>query len=318
MEFFAVLFSLIIPAYKPHHLRQAIQSVLAQSYDDYELIVVDDSSPHELKTELTDFYDHRMHYHRTPHNLGAQDPSRTWNYALQFGKGELIILLGDDDELAPNYLEEMKRLADRHPNASIYRARLQLTDENGLVVDYGWPLPEVETWDEFLYFRHRHGRLQSTSEMAVRASRLREMGGYVAMPLALGSDDHTWLRLSVKHPIISTNRTYARWRRHAQSISGSVWSEKKQKPYLHELYRRIILFLNEHEPLAINSELLKRVIQERYQKTLPPPPKVESKPGFVPAKTGKVAFLPTIAAKLLRIIRKSVKSPSENSGDDRK
>jgi glycosyltransferase involved in cell wall biosynthesis len=310
-----VLFSVLIPAYKPHHLRQAIQSVLAQSYGDYELIVVDDSSPHEVKA---DFSDCRVRYHRTSRNLGAQDPSRTWNYALQFGKGELIVLLGDDDELAPNYLEEMKRLADQHPNASIYRARLQLTDENGLVVDYGWPLPEVETWDEFLYFRHRHGRLQSTSEMAVRASRLREIGGYVAMPLALGSDDLTWLRLSVKHPIISTNDTYARWRRHAQSISGAVWSEKKQKPYLHELYRRIILFLNDHQPRAINSDVLERVIQDRYQKTCPPPPKVETKPESVPAKTGRVPFLRKIAAKLLRMIEKSVKWPSDNSGDDRK
>ena len=103
--------------------------------------------------------------------MGGEDPSRTWNYAFQLAKGELIILLGDD-QLAPNYLEEMKRLMDRHPAASIYRARLQLTDENGIVADYGWPLPEIETWDELLYFRHRHGRLQSTSEMAVRATSL--------------------------------------------------------------------------------------------------------------------------------------------------
>lgn len=307
-----MLFSIIIPAYKAQHLRQAIQSVLAQSCSDYELLVVDDYSPHELETELTDFHDQRIHYHRTPHNLGGEDPSRTWNYALQLAKGELIILLGDDDELAPNFLEEMERLVDRQPAASIYRARLHLTDENGIVVDYGWPLPEVETWDEFLYFRHRHGRLQSTSEMAVRASSLREIGGYLPMPLALGSDDLTWLTLSVNHPIVSTNHTYARWRRHSQSISSSVWSDKKQKPYLNELYRRIILFLNEHKPVAINPELLERVIHERYQKTLPPPARVEPKTRLVAStKRANVALLPPIAAKLSRLIRKSVKSPSE-------
>ena len=313
-----MFFSIIIPAYKSQHLRQAIQSVLGQSCGDYELLVVDDCSPHELRTELTDFHDHRLNYHRTPHNLGAEDPSRTWNYALQFARGELIVLLGDDDELAPNYLEEMKRLVDRHPAASVYRARLQLTDENGIVVDYGWPLPEVETWDEYLYFRHRHGQLQSTSEIAVRADSLREIGGYVPMPLALGSDDLTWLTLSVKHPIVSTNHTYARWRRHSQSISGAVWSDKKQRPYLNELYRRIILFLNEHKPLAISSELLDRVIQERYQKTLPPPPKVEAKSGVVSAKKGKIALLPPMAGKLFRTIRKSVRSRSENAEDGRK
>ena len=314
-----MLFSIIIPAYKPQHLRQAIQSVLAQSCGAYELLVVDDCSPHELEGELTDFDDHRIFYHRTPRNLGEQDPSRTWNYALQFAKGELIILLGDDDELAPNYLEEMKRLADRHPEASLYRARLHLTDENGSIVDYGWPLPESETWDEFLYFRHRHGRLQSTSEMVVRASSLRQIGGFVAMPLALGSDDLTWLTLSVNHPIMSTNHTYSRWRRHSESISDAVWSEKKQRPYLNELYRRIILFLSDHEPSAISSKLLGRVIQERYQKTLPPSPKVEPESELVnPAKRCKVALFSPIAAKLFRTIRKSVKSPSENSGDGSK
>jgi glycosyltransferase involved in cell wall biosynthesis len=314
-----VLFSIIIPAYKAQHLRQAVQSVLAQSCGDYELLVVDDCSPHDLKTELTDFHDHRICYHRTPHNLGGQDPSRTWNYALQLAKGELIIFLGDDDELARNYLEEMKRLADRHPAASIYRARLQLTNENGIVVDYGWPLPEIERWDEFLYFRHRHGRLQSISEMVVRASSLREIGGFLPMPLALGSDDLTWLTLSVSHPIISTNDTYARWRRHSQSISDAVWSEKKHKPYLNELYRRIILFLNEHKPSAISSELLDRAIQERYKKTLSPPPRIQPKPGLAGlTKRGMVALLPPIAANLFRKIRKSAKSPSENSKDGRK
>jgi len=314
-----VLFSIIIPAYKAQHLRQAVQSVLAQSCADYELLVVDDCSPYELKTELTDFHDHHISYHRTPHNLGGQDPSRTWNFALQLAQGDLIILLGDDDELAPNYLEEMKRLADRHPAASIYRARLQLTNETGIVLDYGWPLPETEMWDEFLYFRHRHRRLQSTSEMAVRASSLREIGGYVPMPLALGSDDLTWLALSVNHPIISTNHTYARWRRHSQSISDAVWSEKKHKPYLNELYRRIILFLNEHEPSVISSDLLERVIQERYQKTLPPPPKLQPKLGLaVLAKRSMGALLPPIAANLFRTIRKSVKAPSENSKDGRR
>jgi len=98
-----------------------------------------------------------------------------------------------------------------------------------------------------------------------------------------------------------------------------VWSEKKQRPYLNELYRRIILFLNEHKSLAISSELLDRVIHERYQKTLSPPPKVEPKPGLVgSAKRGKVALLPPIAAKLFRTIRKSVKSPSANREDGRK
>jgi glycosyltransferase involved in cell wall biosynthesis len=314
-----MLFSIIIPAYKAQHLREAIQSVLAQSCGDYELLVVDDCSPHELNTVLRDFHDNRIHYHRTPYNLGGQDPSQTWNYALQLAKGELIVLLGDDDELAPNYLEEMKRIADRHPAAPIYRARLQLTNESGTVVDYGWSLPEVETWDEFLYFRHRHGRLQSTSEMAVRAGSLREIGGYLPMPLALGSDDLTWLTLSVNHPIISTNHTYARWRRHSQSISDAVWSGKKQMPYLNELYRRIILFLSEHKPLAIRSELLDRVIHERYQKTLPSPPKVQPKPGLaVLVKRGMIAWLSPMAANVFGMISKSVKSPSENSEGGRK
>src|SRR5207249_11037037 len=102
-----------------------------------------------------------------------------------------------------------------------------------------WELVEVERWGECGYFRHRDGRLQSAGEMAVRASSLREIGGYLPMPLALGSDDLTWLTLSVDHPIVSTNRTYARWRRQSQSISGAVWSEKKQSLYLNELYRRI-------------------------------------------------------------------------------
>lgn len=260
-------FSIVIPAIKAQYLRQAIKSVLVQSVNDYELLVLDDCSPHNLGLVVEKMADARIGYFKTPENLGAKDPSRTWNYALGLVKGDIIILLGDDDELAPNYLEEMQCLTGNHPSASIYRARLRLINPVGGVFEYGWSLPELETWDEFLYFRQNHGRLHSTSEMAVRTKALRDMGGYISMPLALGSDDLTWMELALEHPIVSTNKTYACWRRHQESISSAVWAENHQAKYLAGLYSKIEEFLKKNEPPSLDREVLVNLIQERIKQT---------------------------------------------------
>ena len=57
-------FSIAIPAYKKAYLYEAVESCLAQSYNNLEIIIVDDASPEDLATVVTRFSDHRIRYYR--------------------------------------------------------------------------------------------------------------------------------------------------------------------------------------------------------------------------------------------------------------
>lgn len=214
-------FSVIIPAYKVRYLGEAIESVLNQDYQDYELIVFDDASPEPVPGIVKAFSDQRIRYQRSLRNLGVLDPTRSWNAALSLAQGEFVNLLGDDDLIDRNFLSEMDALIGRQPGADIYRSRLRRIDENGSPLAYGFPLSERESWDEFVYFRNTGLRSHSTVEMCLRTSALREIGGWVAMPVAIGSDDLTYVALAARSMIASTNTTCASWRTHRRQISRS-------------------------------------------------------------------------------------------------
>ena len=103
-------FSVTIPAYKAKFLKEAIESVLSQTYEKFELIIVDDNSPENLKAIVDEFSDSRIRYYRNPQNCGAVNVVDNWNICLSYCTGEYVICMGDDDRLLPNCLYEYLKL----------------------------------------------------------------------------------------------------------------------------------------------------------------------------------------------------------------
>lgn len=75
-------FSITIPAYKQKYLYEAIESCLAQTYEDFELIIVDDASPEDLKSVVDQFDDKRIRFYRNEKNCGALNVSTTGTSVL--------------------------------------------------------------------------------------------------------------------------------------------------------------------------------------------------------------------------------------------
>lgn len=98
------LVSVCIPTYKGGaYLRAAIQSVLAQTLADFELVVVDDNSPDDTAEIVAGFSDSRLVYQRNVTNLG---PEGNWNRCLELARGRYFKLLPHDDLLAVGCLEQ--------------------------------------------------------------------------------------------------------------------------------------------------------------------------------------------------------------------
>jgi glycosyltransferase involved in cell wall biosynthesis len=102
------LFSIVLPTRQRHNtLKYAIQTVLDQTYKDFELIVMDNKSTEETRLVVESFADDRIKYHYSEERLTM---SENWEKGLSFAEGEFIFFLGDDDGMLPDALEVGARI----------------------------------------------------------------------------------------------------------------------------------------------------------------------------------------------------------------
>jgi len=118
-----------IPYYRNRgYLREAIESVRAQTHADWELLVVDDAGPEPADDLVAAYDDPRMHYVRHDANLGM---TANWNACLRLATAPLTTLLHQDDRLLPRYAERVLEAARRSPGAAAYFTDVRVIGTEG-------------------------------------------------------------------------------------------------------------------------------------------------------------------------------------------
>lgn len=222
-------FSITIPAYKQKFLYEAIESCLAQTYKDFELIIVDDASPEDLKSIVEQFDDKRIRYYRNEKNCGALNVVDNWNICLGYAKGDYVICMGDDDRLLPNCLEEYSMLMDKHPCLNVYHGMTEIIDENTMITGMQEPRPEREGMYSMISGRLRNCRQQYIGDWAFKRTALEHINGYVKMPMAWGSDDLTSYVLAKDSGVANTQVPVFQYRISNLTISNSGHQREKAK-----------------------------------------------------------------------------------------
>ena len=92
----SIKYSFVLPAYKSQFLKESIDSILAQSYKDFELIIVDDASPDDIGGVVSSYDDARIRYYRNEENIGGTNLVAQWNHSIEYANGDWIILATDD------------------------------------------------------------------------------------------------------------------------------------------------------------------------------------------------------------------------------
>lgn len=122
----SALVSVIVPAYNVQkYIVEAIESVLAQSYEDFELIVIDDGSTDETLALVEAFEDKRIIV-KHQENAGV---SAARNLGISLSSGEYITFLDADDMLPKESLGERVAYLDENPNISVVDGRILVKDE---------------------------------------------------------------------------------------------------------------------------------------------------------------------------------------------
>jgi len=214
-------FTVAIPAFKAKYLKESIDSVLGQTFTDYELIVVNDASPEDIEAIVNQYPKASINYHKNARNLGSVNVVDNWNLCLSYAKGDYFILMGDDDKMFPNYLQEFSALIDRYPQCCIYNCRTLIINEASNPVEYTEPRPEFESVYDCILERIRGHRKFFISDYVYQTAKLRSNGGFFKLPLAWASDDISAYIAARSAGIAYTNTPVFMYRRNAQSLSVS-------------------------------------------------------------------------------------------------
>lgn len=213
-------FSVTIPAYKRSFLQECIDSVLAQTYTNFELIIVNDASPEDLDSIVKAYSDSRIRYYVNEKNCGAVNVVDNWNICLSYASGDYIICMGDDDKLRPNCLEEYYKIVKLYPNLSIYHARTEIIDEYSQVIKLQEERSQFESVYSMIWHRW-NGRIQFIGDFLFKVSILREHKGFFKIPFALCSDDISVAIAAKEFGIANINTAVFQYRINSQTISNN-------------------------------------------------------------------------------------------------
>lgn len=130
--------SIIIPTYnRATSIGRTIQSVLNQSYSDFEVIIVDDNSSDNIQEILSDYDDSRIKYIKHQINRGAPAARNT---GIENAKGEFFALLDDDDEWFPQKLEKQIEVFDSMgKNVGMVYSGYEIASNEGKIVKELFP-----------------------------------------------------------------------------------------------------------------------------------------------------------------------------------
>ncbi len=173
-------------------LKRAIASVLAQSLEDFELLILDNSSTDDTEAVARSFSDSRIRYIKHP----LAGISKARNIGITESKADYIAFLDDDDEWLPEKLEKQYRIFDVDALGKVgfvYGGYIHIEEETGRVFETITPKLEGNVYEYAV--RHRDTLTGAASNPMLRKSAILAVGGYDE-EVRTGEDYEMFLRLA--------------------------------------------------------------------------------------------------------------------------
>lgn len=193
------MISVIIPLYnKKCSVAHALTTVLGQSYQDFEIVVVNDGSIDGSERIVESLNDSRIHlFHQS--NAGV---SAARNKGIAEAKGEYVAFLDADDEWKPDYLATQMALVEKYPQCSVFAMNYEFRNENGettptIIRRLPFSGTDGVLTNYFEVASCSHPPLW-TSAVMVRKDAILSIGGF-PVGIKSGEDLLTWARLACRY-----------------------------------------------------------------------------------------------------------------------
>ena len=219
------------------YLREAIDSILNQTFTDFEFIIINDGSTERTRPILESYSDHRIRlFHQE--NMGL---TKSLNKGISLAKGEYIARQDADDINLADRLETQLKYFDADPSLTLCASRFRIIDENGHLI--GRIRPTVSDkllgW-HVLSWHLLFGNQICHASVMIKKEALIELGGYAACTKR-AQDYELWTRMSLRYKMIIIQDVLMHWRYHDPGISKTYAHQQWQTAFeiIHRSHKRL-------------------------------------------------------------------------------
>lgn len=216
-------FSVVISVFnKESFIGKTIESVLNQTVQDFEIVVVNDCSTDESEKEVLNIDDNRITYFKLSENQGA---GAARNKGLSLATGKYIALLDGDDLWYPNYLSEIESLIFKFPTHKVFATAIDIEEHDGIrPSSYSFFNIDNERQLSLDYFTSSFkNTLLTSSSTVIEQSVFEEIGTYDAS-IKSGQDTDLWIRVGLAYEVAFSTVPCARYLHTPQSLYKGIRS----------------------------------------------------------------------------------------------
>jgi glycosyltransferase involved in cell wall biosynthesis len=235
-------------------LPEVLESIFNQTYNDFEIIVVDDASTDNTQ-EVAKQFNGKIIYERLPENRGSPV---AWNKAISLARGEYIVLAAADDVWLPERLAEQVKILDSQKHIGLVYGKCITTDENGIPLrepsNRKYPSGKVFL-DLFL-----NDNFMPASTVIFRKDLLVK-SGMLDEALRLCQDYDFYMRLSRYTEVAFINKPIVKYRKHP----GSVTTGKRHNAFAFQrkaIYKIWTMFKDDKESGLTYEIYRKRLVKQ--------------------------------------------------------
>lgn len=207
--------SVCIPTFNgKEFVAESVESILGQTYTDFELVISDDHSSESTLSALSHISDRRIRISQNEQRLGLVG---NWNRCLELARGELVHIFHQDDVMAPDGLMRLVGIFDQDPALGLAFSNINIINASGIMVGGHWTpvLPKQDhlyTGRELFGLLIHHGNLIPCPTVVVKAELYKRYGVF-DQRLRYTPDLEMWLRLClhtnagyIAYPTVSLRR----------------------------------------------------------------------------------------------------------------
>ena len=231
------LVSVLLPNYNGHnHLKESIDSVLKQSYNDIELIVIDDESNDNSRDIINSYQDERV---KAIYLKKGRHISYALNKGMEMASGEFIARIDSDDVWVENKLEKQILYLKTNPHIAACFTKIYLIDKEGERAEKKYKdiydmyeNANNKTQKEWIKYFFKEGNCLCHSSVLMRRKMLDEIDGYYKLPYVTAEDLELWMRMTLKFPIYILNDKLVKYRWETSEVKVSGNDDQAQNAFL--------------------------------------------------------------------------------------
>jgi len=249
--------TVILPVYNTErYVHQAIDSILAQTFENFEFIIIDDGSTDGSADIIAQYKDQRIRFIRKPRNEGLVS---ALNLGIELALGEYIARMDADDIALPERLEKQVAFLDSHPDVVVVGTKAWRIDPAGKIIE---SMISVTRWEDVhRYLRSGANRLIHSSVM-MRTEIVRKIGGYREQ-FRHAEDIDLWLRILEHGKICNLSEKLMLYRSNSSGVRlTKILEAARSSAYAFDCYLRRIIGLPErtYDDFVRNSNLAQREV----------------------------------------------------------